>query len=153
MYKKILVPLDGSATAQCALSEAAELARLSGAALHLLHIVEAMDHVTGFEPAAVYAEDIRPRFLKAGQAMLDKAKAPLAAQGLAVDTTLIESEGKRVAELIADQAGRLGADLLVMGTHGRRGIDRALIGSDAERVARIAPVPVLLVPQRRAVAG
>jgi nucleotide-binding universal stress UspA family protein len=55
-----------------------------------------------------------------------------------------------VSELIAAQATRLGADLIVLGTHGRRGVDRLLIGSDAEQLARIAPVPVLLVRERRA---
>ncbi|HVR49342.1 MAG TPA: universal stress protein [Pseudorhodoferax sp.] len=150
MYKTLLVPLDGSATAQLALDEALVLARLSGASVQLLHIVDAMEHITGFEPPAVHIADIRPRFLKAGQQILDQAAALLAAQGVAVRTTLLESRGERVSELIAAQATRLGADLIVLGTHGRRGVDRLLIGSDAEQLARIAPVPVLLVRERRA---
>ncbi|MFT4266401.1 MAG: universal stress protein [Xenophilus sp.] len=150
MYKNILVPLDGSPTAELALEEAAVLARLSGATLQLLHIVDAMEHITGFEPPAVHISDIRPRFMAAGQAVLDRAQARLQAQGVAVAGTLLESPGARVSELIAEQARRLGADLIVMGTHGRRGVDRLLIGSDAEQTARIASVPVLLVRAREA---
>ena len=150
MYKTLLVPLDGSATAQLALDEALVLARLSGATVQLLHIVDAMEHITGFEPPAVHIGDIRPRFLRAGQQILEQAAALLQAQGVAVHTTLLESRGERVSELIAAQATRLGADLIVLGTHGRRGVDRLLIGSDAEQLARIAPVPVLLVRERRA---
>ncbi|CAN7601398.1 universal stress protein [Pseudorhodoferax sp. LjRoot39] len=150
MYKTLLVPLDGSATAQLALDEALVLARLSGASVQLLHIVDAMEHITGFEPPAVHIGDIRPRFLQAGQQILEQAAALLQAQGVAVHTTLLESRGERVSELIAAQATRLGADLIVLGTHGRRGVDRLLIGSDAEQLARIAPVPVLLVRERRA---
>ncbi|MFT3717267.1 universal stress protein [Pseudorhodoferax sp.] len=153
MYKTLLVPLDGSATAQLALDEAAALARLSGARVHLLHIVDAMEHITGFEPPAVHIGDIRPRFLKAGRELLDRAAQALQAQGIASETTLVESAGERVSELIAAHAARIGADLVVLGTHGRRGVERLLIGSDAEQLARIAPVPVLLVRERRTAAG
>jgi len=150
MYKTLLVPLDGSPTAQLALDEAAALARLSGAGVHLLHIVDAMEHITGFEPPAVHIGDIRPRFLQAGRDILDRAAQALAAQGVASASTLVESSGERVSELIAAHAAKIGADLIVLGTHGRRGVDRLLIGSDAEQLARIAPVPVLLVRARRA---
>lgn len=149
MYKTLLVPLDGSATAQLALTEAAQLAKLSGASVRLLHIVDAMEHITGFEPPAVHIGDIRPRFLKAGQQILDQARAELTTQGVSAECTLLESKGERVCELIAAQATQHEADLIVLGTHGRRGVDRLLIGSDAEQLARIAPVPVLLVRERR----
>ena len=89
MYQKILVPLDGSATAQLALAHAAQLARLNGAAVQLLHIVDAMEHITGFEPPAVHIGDVRPRFLKAGQDLLAAAQSQLSAQGIAVQTTLL----------------------------------------------------------------
>ena len=59
---------------------------------------------------------------------------------------LVENFGGRVADTIVQQAKRLRADLIVMGTHGRRGVSRVLLGSDAELVVRHSPVPVLLVP-------
>jgi nucleotide-binding universal stress UspA family protein len=149
MYKNLLVPLDGSPTAQLALDEAAMLAHLSGATIHLLHVVDALQHITGFEPPAIHIADVRPRFLQAGQQLLDDAAAVLRAKGLTVQTKLMETAGARIAEVIADQAANGAADVIVLGTHGRRGVERLLIGSDAEQLARIAPVPVLLVRARR----
>lgn len=115
----------------------------------LLHIVDTFEHITGFEPPEVHIHEIRPRLLRAGQDLLEAAKAELEAQGVVAETVPIESRGERVSELIADYADEAGANLIVLGTHGRRGMDRLLIGSDAEQVARIAPVPVLLVRKKR----
>lgn len=145
MFTRILVPIDGSATSQLALAEATELARLTGGTIVLLHIVDAMDHINGFERPSVHINDVRPRFLKVGQELLDAARAGLDALKVAVETVLVESEGDRVSEIVAKHATSLSADVIVLGTHGRRGVDRFLIGSDAEQVARIAPVPVMLV--------
>ena len=148
MYKHILVPLDGSPTGALALKEAASLAKLCGATLHLLHIVDSMQHITGFEPPMVHITDVRPRFMQAGQDVLDEACQKLAEHGVAVTPLLLENPGARVAELIVDNAQRLGVDLIVMGTHGRRGVNRLLLGSDAEQTVRLAGVPVLLVRAR-----
>ena len=147
MYSKLLVPLDGSPTSRLALHHAAVLARLSGATVVLLNVVEEMKHSNGFERPKVYIDEVRPRFLAAARALLDEAAAGLAGQGLTVGTVLLESKGERVSTLIADQATLTRSDLVVLGTHGRRGMDRLLLGSDAEQVARTAPVPVMLVRQ------
>ena len=64
------------------------------------------------------------------------------------ETKLVEDFSGRVANAIVDQAKRWRADVIVMGTHGRRGLNRVFLGSDAELVARYSPVPVLLVPAR-----
>jgi nucleotide-binding universal stress UspA family protein len=71
--------------------------------------------------------------------------------GVAVETVLLGARGNRVADLIVKQAKKWHADLIVLGTHGRRGVARVLMGSDAEIVVRETPVPVLLVrsPLRR----
>ena len=74
MYSRLLVPLDGSATAELALHHAAALARLSGATLVLLHVIEEMKHCNGFERPQVYVEQVRPGFLAAGQALLDAGR-------------------------------------------------------------------------------
>ncbi|MEF7616648.1 universal stress protein [Aquincola sp. MAHUQ-54] len=145
MYRKILVPVDGSPTAHAALGDAIALARLAGAPLVLLNVVDAMEHINGFECPAIYLGEVRPRFLAAARAMLDALRDEAVAQGVAAETVLVESAGARVSELIVAQAQQSGADLIVLGTHGRRGVDRLLIGSDAEQVARLAQVPVLLV--------
>ena len=69
----------------------------------------------------------------------------MAQRGVPVDTVLIENLDARVAQLVVEHAQAWGADLIVLGTHGRRGLARVLMGSDAEQIARTAPVPVLLV--------
>lgn len=149
MYSRLLVPIDGSATSRLALSEATTLAKLSQATIVLLHVIDELEHSHGFERPLVYFNEVRPRFLQNGQALLDGAKAELESQQVPVETVLIESQGVRVSELIAQHAMSVHADIVVMGTHGRRGVDRFLIGSDAEQVARIAPVPVMLVRSKR----
>lgn len=153
MFNRILVPIDGSPTSQLALAEATELARLTGGTIVLLHIVDVMEHINGFERPTVHINEIRPRFLKLGQELLDAARMGLEALDVAVETVLVESEGDRVSEIIAQHATRMNADVVVLGTHGRRGVDRFLIGSDAEQVARIAPVPVMLVRASRPTSG
>lgn len=147
MYSRFLVPLDGSPTSFLALDHAAELARLSGATVILLHVVEPTRHSTGFERPEVYIKDVRPRFLKAGQTLLDEAASRLRREGIATETVLLESGTERVSEQIAHQTEINDCDLVILGTHGRRGMNRLLLGSDAEQVARIAPVPVMLVRQ------
>lgn len=147
MYSRLLVPLDGSPTANLALKHAAVLARLSGATVVLLHIIEELKHSRGFERPLVYIREVKPGFLAAGQKLLDEAALGLKQEGLTVETVLLESAGERVSVLIAQQALNSHCDLVVLGTHGRRGVERMLMGSDAEQVARIAPVPVMLVRQ------
>ena len=79
--------------------------------------------------------------------MLDQAAQRLRQDGIAVETVLLESKGERASTLIVQQADTSRCDLVVLGTHGRRGIDRVMLGSDAEQVARLAAVPVMLVRQ------
>ena len=82
-------------------------------------------------------------------ALLDEAANQLRQDGIAVETVLLESGTERVSEQIARQVETSACDLVILGTHGRRGVDRLLLGSDAEQVARIATVPVMLVRQPR----
>lgn len=147
MYKNILVPIDGSPTSKKALDEAVELARLTGGRIHLLHVVDLYVAATGFEAAGAYMNDLRPVLVGSGEELVAKAKADVEQSGIAVETEVYESVSQRVSEIIVQRAESLGADLIVLGTHGRRGIERIVMGSDAEQVVRTAPVPVLLVRQ------
>lgn len=155
MYDRILVPIDDSPTAQRVLAEAAQLAKLAGACVRLLHIVNPVAHTRGFERPQTYLQDILPAVEQAGAALLEQARAQLVAQGVQAETALVQSLDARVAQIVVEQAGQWGADLIVLGTHGRRGVARMLLGSDAEQIARTAPVPVLLVrlPQGSAEGG
>jgi nucleotide-binding universal stress UspA family protein len=82
----------------------------------------------------------------AGRKALARIERGARAAGARPETVLVEDCGGRVADAIVQQAKRWRADLIVMGTHGRRGVKRVLLGSDADLVVRYSPVPVLLIP-------
>lgn len=145
MYQRILVPIDGSAAANKGLDEAIALARLTGARLRLLHVVEEMISTAGFEGYAAYAGDLIDALTQEGERVLKEGEARVTAAGLVVDSLLTHTVAQRVADLVIDQALAWKAELLVIGTHGRRGVRRLLLGSDAEQIVRMSPVPVLLV--------
>jgi nucleotide-binding universal stress UspA family protein len=83
--------------------------------------------------------------MKGAETMLRKACEQLTAQGIQAETRLLENMDAEVAALVVEDARQWGARLIVLGTQGRRGLERVLMGSDAEQIARTAPVPVLLV--------
>ena len=145
MYQRILVPIDGSPTSNQGLDEAIKLSKLTGGSLRLIHIVDPLTFATGFESYAVYAGDLIPRMEEAGKQILDQGKARAQASGVKVDSLLFDGLAARVSETVIEQAKDWGADLIVIGTHGRRGVGRFVMGSDAEQILRLAHVPVLLV--------
>lgn len=146
-YKRILVPVDGSPTALKGLDAALRLAKDGGGRLRLLHIVEEYAAFTAPD-AGVNITPILEALKAGGRKTLAKVEQRTRAAGVKADTALLENFGGRVADLIVAHAKRWKADLIVMGTHGRRGVQRVLVGSDADLVVRYSPVPVLLVPAR-----
>lgn len=144
MYKHILVPVDGSPTSNAGLDEAIRLAKVLGADLRLLHVVDQMPLAVSAEGFGVMSIDVLGLLKEAGQKVLAQAKERVQAAGVPVDTVLIDSPNGRLSDHVSAQARQWPAELIVIGTHGRRGIGRALMGSDAEQVVRHAPVPVLL---------
>lgn len=144
MYKKILVPLDGSKTSMRGLDEAIKLARLEKARLRLIHVVDVFV-VTPTLEGGTYIDDIQETFRASGQKMLAKAEALARKRGAKVDSVQFDPVGGRAADVIIAQAKKWRADLIVIGTHGRRGLSRLVMGSDAEQIIRAAPVPVLTV--------
>ncbi len=144
MYSRILVPIDGSATSQRGLEEAMALARQLGSALHLLNVVDArllIAEVSAYAPPDQLLDDWRA----AGGRLVADAAALARAQGLTADSVVRCDPGLRVCDMILQEAKTSSAGLIVMGTHGRRGLKRLALGSDAELVLRESPVPVLLV--------
>jgi nucleotide-binding universal stress UspA family protein len=148
MYKRILVPVDGSETSNRALVAALQMARENGGRLRLLHAIDDLAYLSGFEYSGQVLEAAR----KGGSSALDDAMAIASASGVPADHKLVEVVGQRFGELVAEEARNWEADLIAIGTHGRRGVSRALLGSGAEEVLRLAPVPVLAVrtPERPA---
>jgi nucleotide-binding universal stress UspA family protein len=144
MYERILVPIDGGATSQRGLEEAIALAKRLGSTLHLLNVVDArllITEVSAFAPPGQLLDDWRA----AGEKLLADAVALARSQGVTADSALLCDPGLRVCDLILQAAASAGVGLIVMGTHGRRGLSRLTLGSDAELVLRESPVPVLLV--------
>ena len=147
MYKRILVPVDGSPTAAQGLSEAIKLARDQSAAILVMHVVDEWRVAAG-DIAAVNLDAGAQALREAGAELLKEAEAQVRAAGVSVETVLLEELGTPVGECIVQRARQWSADLIVCGTHGRRGISRLLLGSSAEYLLRHTPVPILLVRAR-----
>jgi nucleotide-binding universal stress UspA family protein len=147
LYGKILVPVDGSKTAALGLNEAIRLAKNQSARIRLVHIVNELIVV----PPDAYSSDfgqVIDMLRTGGQAILNDAESAVRRAGIEVDTALVEAMGGHAGNHIVQQAKEWGADLMVCGTHGRRGIRRLVLGSDAEYIVRHTPVPILLVRSR-----
>lgn len=151
MYKKILVPVDGSDTANAALQEAIKLARSESTGLRIIHVADSSAAVWDSEFTPIDLEQIRESVRSFARGVLEQAQRTAREAGIEAETRLIEMEtpGQRVAKVITEHAREWPADLIVIGTHGRRGIDHFLLGSVAEGVMRLSPVPVLLVRGHR----
>ena len=147
MYQRILVPVDGSSASLQGLREALSLAKGLNARVRVLHVVDEFVADPSLGSGAYYEESVKA-LREGGQATLAEAAAFAQAHGTEPETLLIDTIGRRAADVIIEQAREWGAELIVMGTHGRRGVRRLLLGSDAELVVRQAPVPVLLVRER-----
>ncbi len=144
VYRKILVPIDGSATSTRGLTEAIRLAQDQGAALRLVHVLDELIVTPGAE-TVVYLDNTVDLLREAGEQILAKAKTLVQEAGLEAESVIREIMGGRAAGSVVAEAKSWGADLIVLGTHGRRGVGRLVMGSDAEEVVRTAQVPVLLV--------
>jgi nucleotide-binding universal stress UspA family protein len=144
-YKRILVPVDGSKTSAKGLAAALRLAKENRGRLLLLHVVEEYPVIATPEAGAAIG-DMLAAMCAAGRATLKRVARVAAKAGVPAQTQMLEQFTGRVADAVAREAKRWKADVIVMGTHGRRGVKRALLGSDAELTVRHSPVPVLLVP-------
>ena len=147
MYHSILVPLDGSEPSHTGLQHAIGLARDTHATLHLLHVIDSFPLM--FELSSQTSFDTMQQELhRWSEGMLETARRQAAEQGVKAEAILRDMRAGRVADCIVEVAREASCDLIVMGTHGRRGVRRMMLGSDAESVARTSHIPVLLVPQR-----
>ncbi|MBW8831083.1 MAG: universal stress protein [Burkholderiales bacterium] len=144
MYSRILVPIDGSPTSQRGLDEAIALAARLDSALQLLNVVDArllIGEVSASLPPDKLLEDWRA----AGDRLVSAAVERARSKGVAAVGAVRCDPGLRVCDAILQEAKNTDASLIVMGTHGRRGLKRLALGSDAELVLRGSAVPVLLI--------
>lgn len=144
MYSKILVPVDGSKTSDRALREALALAKATQGRLTLLHVVD--DYPMMIEmSSAVDFDAVRRHLRMQGEEIVEKAKLRAVTEGVEAETMVTNVTQGRVADAIVKAAESTRSELVVMGTHGRRGISHLVMGSDTEAVVRQCPVPVLVV--------
>ena len=143
MYKLILVPVDGSQTSMAAVDHAVALAQALGARIHLVSVVDMVPYVgMGAEYALGQPDFSAAATANAHKALAD-ADARVQAAGVACAQSAVDSGSAE--EGILDTAGNVLADLIVMGSHGRRGLQKLLLGSVTQRVLQGSPLPVLVV--------
>jgi nucleotide-binding universal stress UspA family protein len=142
MYKKLLVADDGSEPSNAALKEAIELAKGSGAELHIVFVVY---YPKTFGHPIVNLAAVEEGLEAEGRGILERAAAQAQAAGVPTSTALVHAVREPIGLTLLAEAARWGADLIVMGTHGRRGIGRAIVGSVAENLLHSTTLPVLLV--------
>ncbi len=138
--KNILVPIDFSESSEKAATAACALARKTGATVHLLHAYLIPVESVGL--ALTVSQQYVEQFVKDSKAQLLELAAKLCPDATAGPVLVLSGDPR---EVITEKAKELNAELIVMGTHGRRGLTRALIGSVAESVVRTAHCSVLIV--------
>ena len=148
MYNRILVPIDGSETSLRALREAIRVGQCQQQAqLRLLYVIDTISYFPQTSTPPSYIKEVFSQAQGYGKELLEEARKEVERAGLQMDVRLIELKRAtdRIPQVIANEAKAMPAELIVMGTHGRRGLNHLLLGSVAEGVMRLTPCPVLLV--------
>jgi nucleotide-binding universal stress UspA family protein len=145
MYKRILVAVDGSNTSRRAFEAALNLASSEGAELRPFYVVDNTPmyfEAPGYDPSI-----LRNRLIDQGKELGTELTGAMRAKGVAGEVAVGEASSlDDISTVVLKAAAAFNADLLVMGTHGRRGVQRLFLGSVAERCVRQAALPVLLIP-------
>lgn len=147
MYKHLLVAVDDSPSATQTLAEAVTLARAHGARVSVVHAIDE-SLFPNFSSSGTTLIDkglVQSALIAEGQTVLDKALRQVRDAGLDCTGQLLSSETQHAAAQIVAAAENLAADLIVVGSHGRRGVQRLIVGSVAEKVLRKSHVSVLVV--------
>ena len=144
-YEHIAVATDFSPHADLALSYAIRTAKLHGAALDILHVVQDLIVYPEDPSMMVPLGDMADQLAKIAEAQMGRLLARSDMEGLEVHPHIIRTVDSPYVALV-EGATEAGADLLVMGSHGRGGLAHILLGSTAEKVVRLLPCPVLCVP-------
>lgn len=138
IYDSLLVPFDASETSRKALGRALDLARANSASVTVLYVIPRYEEMVEFFRTV----SIQKKLLEEAKKITDEAEKIASESGIPVKAIFEEGHG---GEKIVDTAKKLRSNLIVMGGHGWRGLDRAIIGSTAESVIANSPVPVLVV--------
>jgi nucleotide-binding universal stress UspA family protein len=145
IYERIMVAIDGSKTSHSALLEAVRLAKDQKAKLQVIYVVD--ESIVNYIEGYVDFDALWDAYKEEGRDILARISVEVKSSNVSFATRMVELkpfEG-RLAEKIVAEAQAWPADLLVVGTHGRRGVSHFFLGSVAESVTRIATMPVLLI--------
>ena len=147
MYKRLLVAVDGSETSNKALAAAIEMAGYSAgrSVLRLIHVLDEMAYFGGLDPYQGQTYSAVHVMRQAGEKILADGLAVCESAGVQADTVLIDEFGAHLADSVAQSAKDWDASLVVVGTHGRKGVGRMLLGSGAEQIIRLSSCPVLVI--------
>jgi nucleotide-binding universal stress UspA family protein len=140
-FRRVLVPVDGSATSNKALVTALQIARDAGGSVKLVHFLDELAYLTGFEASGQVAGLARQHAVQ----VLSQAAEIAQSAGVQHEELLLETPGRGLGHAVAEAVREWDADLVVVGSHGRRGFDRLILGSGAEQVVRLSPAPVLVI--------
>jgi nucleotide-binding universal stress UspA family protein len=138
MYDEILVPTDGSKAAEQAIEHAIDIAAQYGARVHALYVVDA----SAYSALEAGSEVVMGALEEEGEEAVEHVSEAASEADVDVETSVVAGAAYRT---ILDYADEHEVDLIVMGTHGRQGLDRYLLGSVTERVVRSSDVPVMTV--------
>ena len=144
-YQNILVPVDGSETSFAAVAKAAELAKAFGSKITVVQVLTLDPYIAAEYITANQTNDLIERARASIVKTLEEAKQKFTEQGVEAETKLLE--GQVIAREITNAAKDLNADLIVIGSHGRTGLKKAMLGSVAQNILTQCPIPVLIVKE------
>jgi len=145
MYQHIIAAIDDSDTSKRAILEAVALAKSSGAELTLVHAVDEALFAHFAHTTLANREAVESALINEGQAIVDMAAQVAAEAGMQAKTRLLTSRHQSTSDQVNQAVQELGADLLIVGSHGRRGVRRLILGSVAERLLKKVNISVLIV--------
>jgi nucleotide-binding universal stress UspA family protein len=143
-FKLFLVPVDGTPASNRGLTTAVELAKPLGAHIYLVHVIDTAVMVADVEVAA-YAPAIIDEVRRDGEQIIERSRKLAGEAGVPCDGRVIDAPGEPIADAILDEAVKRRADVIAMGSHGKRRLARIILGSTALAVVRAATIPVLLI--------
>lgn len=148
MFKNIMIATDGSETSESAAEIGIEIARLSGGKVTAIYVIDLLrlSHLPGYTTLPGLGKQLLELMQKEGREATEQVEQKARDAGVVCEGVVAEGDP---SEELLRRSKELGADLLILGAKGRSGLDRILLGSVAERVARHSRVPVLLVPGKR----
>jgi nucleotide-binding universal stress UspA family protein len=145
MYKHILIPTDGSDLSEKAIEHGIALAKVLGAKITVLTVLECF-HVSAFEPRMV--EQYKKHVVAVAAKHLDAASSAASASNVSCEVVRVEHE--RPHQAIIDTAKERGCDVILMGSHGRRGLSAIVLGSETVKVLTHTTIPVIVVRSQNA---